>query len=116
MTLKESIKERDEILLSMDVERAKSFIKKHGAPLPSGRINWEQVLHMARFEVTSIPEEDRIDSHIWLAQNVGASLATLPPDSKYVRVVLDLIFPRDDYEATMEAMRQPKPVWPRAGS
>lgn len=101
------IAERDAVLLSLDAEQAKTFIRAHGGKVPSGRVNWDQVLHVARFECMSIPAEARTDSHIWLAQNGAQSLATLPPESKCVRAALDLLFPPDMFAEVMAEWGQP---------
>ena len=86
--------ERNRILLAMDVDAAKSFIVEHGGTVPKRPLNWERVLHLARFEVATIPDELRADSRIYLARNGAQSLLTLPHGSPYVRAALDLIFPK----------------------
>jgi len=104
MTIQEReafMRERDEILVAMDIERAKAFILLHGGTVPKRIPDWERVLHLARFECTNIPSELRQDSQIYLAMTGAQTIATLPQNSPYVRAALDLIFPVDVFEETM---------------
>lgn len=93
--IREANVERDRILMAMDIPAAKQFIASHGGYVPRGNIDWTRVLHLARFEATSLPEEHRTASHIWLAQNGAQSLMDLPRESPSARAALDLIFPND---------------------
>lgn len=91
----EAINERDRILTDMDIEGAKAYIVKHGAKIPTRPLDWERVLHLARFEVTTMPAELRIASQIYLARNGAQSLMSLPHGSPYATAALNLIFPKD---------------------
>lgn len=94
-TLSDALTERDQILTAMDVDAAKAFIANHGGFVPSGVINWVKVLHLARYEVRSLPDELVRESHIWLAVHGAQSVMTLSPTSPYCRAAMDLIFPKD---------------------
>lgn len=104
--LEVAIAERDRILMDMDSEAAKSFIAKTGGFVPkSNKINWVRVLHLARFEVRSLPEVYVKESQMWLARNGAQSILMLPPTSPYLRAAMDLIFPKtitDAFIAHME--------------
>lgn len=101
-TIAEAIAERDQILAAMDVDAAKMFIVKHGGTVPRGTLDWIKVLHLTRYETRSLPAEMVSDSHIWLARHGAQSISTLPPTSPYVRVVMDLLFPRNLTDAVLE--------------
>jgi len=91
-----AIAERDRILTAMDVDSAKAFIAKHGGHVPrQRRFDWERVLHLARFEASSMPEDVWWESRIWLARHLGKSLGGLPERGPYARATVDLLFPRD---------------------
>lgn len=101
--LTDALAERDRILVAMDVDAAKAFIAKHGGVVPRRSLDWTKVLHLARFETRTMPEDLFWESRIYLAQNGAQSIATLPPTSPYLRAALDLIFPRDLITADMRA-------------
>lgn len=101
--LTEALRERDRILAAMDVEAAKTFISKHGGFISSRPLDWIKVLHLARLEVTSLPEDLIRESRIFLAQNGAQSIPTLPATSPYLRAAMDLIFPEDLTDAFIEA-------------
>lgn len=89
-----AVAERDHILATMDVEAAKRFMVEHGGIVPKGAINWVYVLHLARWEVASLPEPLRIESCIWLFGSTGRSLAMLSPRNRHRRVAMDLVSPK----------------------
>lgn len=89
------IAERNHILRKMDIDGAKHFIAKHGGFVPKSSIDWVRVLHLARYEVRTMPEDMHWESRIWLAQHGAVSLMMLPPRSPYLRAAMDLIFPKD---------------------
>lgn len=91
--LQSALAERDRILIALDQSAAKEFIVKHGGKAPEN-LNYELVLHMARHEVTLMPENLHMDSKIYLARSGHYGLAMEPPKSQYARAALDLIFPR----------------------
>lgn len=97
--LTEAIQERDRILVDMDVEAAKAFIAAHGGRVTKRKIDWVQVLHMVRIEVLTLPEAMRHESRVWLAQRGARSILTLPGNSPYVLMAMELAFPRDVTEA-----------------
>lgn len=96
-----AIAERDRILKDMDIEAAKAFIVKHGAKIPTRPLDWERVLHMARFEVTTMPDELRTASQIYLARNGAQSVMSLPHGSPYLAAALNLVFPKDLWDSTV---------------
>jgi len=96
-----AIQERDEILLAMDVARAKGFITAHGGKVPARSLDWVKVLHLARYEVTSLPEPERRASRLWLAMHGAQEVRSLPLTSPYLLAALDLIFPRDLIDTVM---------------
>ena len=105
--LAKALKERDDILLAMDVEKAKAFVVQHGGTAPP-HLDWVRILHLARFEVTSMPDEAKTDSHIWLAAHGAKSISMYPQDSPYVLVTLNLIFPKhltDAYIKSVEGVQ-----------
>jgi hypothetical protein len=104
-TLPEALAERDQILMAMDIDAAKAFIAKHGGYVPRGKIDWTRVLHLARFEVQTMPHEAIWESRMWLAKNGAQSVGTLPETSPYLRAAIDLIFPKDIMDAYLEARR-----------
>lgn len=95
------MKERDAILVSMDVDKAKAFIAEHGGAVPRSIKDWERVLHLARFECVKIDHRLRVDSQIYLATTGAQSVDSLPPNSPYLRAAMDLLFPVDTFEAYM---------------
>lgn len=103
-TLQDALAERDAILTAMDIEAAKGFINRHDGFVPKGNIDWERVLHLARFEVTTLPDELLWESRIWLARHGAQSLMMLPPTSPYLRAALDLVFPKDLTDTYLKAM------------
>lgn len=103
-TLDIALAERDEILRTMDVERAQQYIAKHGGTVTKQDIDWIKVLHLARLEVTSIPEAMRQESRLWLAQNGARSLKDYGMTSPYGRMTIDLIFPATLTNAYIEQM------------
>lgn len=103
--LQGAIAERDRILTAMDVDAAQAFIAKHGGFVPKQAIDWTRVLHLARFEVTTMPTRLSQDSHIWLAKNGAQSITELSPSSPYLRAALDLIFPKDLTDAQIAELR-----------
>jgi len=66
--IKAFVKERDEMLLANDVDKAIEFHKKHNPhrPPPSGREMAEIGLHKARTAARSLPIEERKKSKNWL--------------------------------------------------
>lgn len=68
------IKERDEILLSGDIDRMMEFLVRNGLPPLSSREFAEVVMHKARTAVCSLPREVRIASKQWLSERGYHSL------------------------------------------
>jgi len=101
-----AIAERDRILINLDADGAKAFIRLHGGTVPRGKISWLRVLHLARFEARSLPAEVQRESHIWLARNGAQSVMTLPPDDPYLLATMDLLFPRRITEAVIKEMER----------
>lgn len=106
--LDDALAERDSILMTLDVDRAKAFITQHGGTLPGGKIDWLRVLHIARFECRSIPPEYVTDSQIYLARHGAQSIRTLAPGSTYTKAALALLFPPDTVEAQMRKAGVPR--------
>lgn len=95
-TLMVALAERDEILRTVNIEGAKAFIVKHGAKLPRVA-DWERVIHIARLEVTSLPQGLRDESLVYLARTGARSLSRgtrLSPKSPYAIAAMNLIFPK----------------------
>jgi hypothetical protein len=69
------VKERNEMLLSGDIARAKAFHQKHnpGVPLPPDDVV-EIGLHKARTAALSLPQIERDISRRWLAERGYSSL------------------------------------------
>lgn len=91
--LKAAIAERDEVIASMDAEQARRFVAKHGG----GRyhLNWGVVLHLARWEIETVPWELREESRIFLAREGKYGVTQMNPRSHYAKAALDLLFPKD---------------------
>ena len=100
----ETMAERNRILSAMDVEAAKAFIVQHGGHVPGGPLDWVKVLHLARFEVTTLPPELITESQIYLARNGAQRIGMFPPGSAYERAALDLLFPKDVFEAYLSKL------------
>ena len=66
--IKSFVAERDEMLLSMDLDRLIAFHVKHNPklPIPSRQVA-ELLLHKARTGAKSLPIEARLESKRWLA-------------------------------------------------
>lgn len=68
-------KDREEMLLSLDVDKMRAFCTKYGVPLPS---NDPTVLlgsiHKARTALKTLPREERIKSKAWLEERGWHSL------------------------------------------
>jgi len=96
LRIAKAIAERNAILMVMDVDAAQRWIVAHGASAPKN-VNWEMVLHIARLETVSLPEECRWESRSWLARNGAVSLSTTPQKRECL-VALNLIFPKDLFE------------------
>jgi len=66
--IKAFVKERDEMLLTNDIDKMLEFHKKHNPhiPPPSSREVAEISLHKARTAARSLPIEERRKSKYWL--------------------------------------------------
>lgn len=102
---REALALRDKILMNMDVGAAQKFIMHHGGDVPNRPISWIKILHLARIEITSIPEHYRMESQIWLARNDPRRISDYPPTALYPRVAADLIFPRNLFVDYMKETR-----------
>jgi hypothetical protein len=73
--IKAFVKERDAMLLSMDLERLQAFYQKHnqGTPRMSPEAA-EIALHKARSAATSLPDDARTFSENWLKERGYSSL------------------------------------------
>jgi hypothetical protein len=114
-----AITERDRILADMDIEAAKGYIVKHGGTLPKRPLDWERVLHLARFEVTTMPPDLRTASHVYLIRTGVQPLGISAHAGPYVKAALNLIFPKAMTDAyirqadAMQAERQRDEVYER---
>ena len=64
-------RERDEALRSLDVKKLKAYMEKYDVPMPSDPTVWWAAIHKARVALTSLSEEDREISRLWLqSQNM----------------------------------------------
>lgn len=72
--LDEFLLDREQALLSLDVNRVNAYLRKYGSPnLPEG----EEALvtmHKARTAITTFPEDERALSEKWLADRGYAGM------------------------------------------
>lgn len=75
-SIEDFVKERDEMLLSLDIDRMLEFRAKHNpdAPVMSNREIAEIALHKARTAAKSLPMEARKLSKDWLEYRGWTSL------------------------------------------
>lgn len=85
--------ERNRILVEMDQEAAKAFIVQHGGTAPT-HLDYEIVLHLARWDVETIADDLRQSSRVFLARAGKYGIAQMNPKSPYVCAALDLMFPK----------------------
>ena len=88
-----ALAERNRILIAMDQEAAKAFIVRHGGTAPK-HLDYEIVLHLARWDVETIADDLRQSTRVFLARAGKYGIAQMHPNSPYVRAALDLIFPK----------------------
>lgn len=105
--LNDALAERNRILEALDVDAAKAFIAQHGGSVPSRKMDWLRVLHLARFEVTNLPPDLVTESQIYLARTGAQSVATLPAASPYLKAAMDLIFPSALVKVVLDDAQQP---------
>lgn len=74
--VKQFVIERDEVLMSLDIDRVAAFYKKYCDlfPLPRSREGVEIVMHKARTAAKSLPMEARKLSKDWLSERGYISL------------------------------------------
>jgi hypothetical protein len=77
--VREYVKERDEVLLSLDETKIRAHAKKWGVALPSSWAGFWGGVHKARLAITTFPKAEKEKSRAWLAAN-GMS-----PDIRPVR-------------------------------
>ena len=63
------LKDRKEVLKSLDLEEAKKYCFKYGIPLPSTEISLLAGLHKARLYANEITAEEKEISRQWLKEN-----------------------------------------------
>lgn len=103
--LEAAIAQRDEILKAMDVDRAKGFILATGGTVPKRALDWTVILHLARHEVTTMPEDLHMESKVALARSGKYGIASLSPKSPYLLAAMDLIFPKTLTDADIKATK-----------
>lgn len=85
MDIAEFVKERDEVLLSGDLDRLYAFHAKYNPDVPAfaSREIAEASMHKARTAAKSLPIEARLESKRWLTNHGMKSLddGDLPPDA-----------------------------------
>lgn len=59
------VRERDDVLLSLDYERLKAFCAKYGSPIPPPGMAL-LTMHKARTGATTLPQVARLESAEWL--------------------------------------------------
>lgn len=62
-------KERDEVVLSLDVEKFKAFARKWQLPMPPSDRVIEITMRKMACHIPSLPEEFRADAKRWLEDN-----------------------------------------------
>lgn len=68
--IKAFVKERDEMLLALDIDRCIEFQKKHSPGMPfSSRSIVEASMHKARTACLSLPKSERKKSKQWLKEH-----------------------------------------------
>ncbi len=68
MTVHEFVRERDEVLMSGDLDRVVAYLTKYSGYAPSSRKVAEIALHKARTGAKSLPLEMRKASKAWLVE------------------------------------------------
>jgi hypothetical protein len=87
------VEERNRILIDMDVEAAKAFIRDTGGTVPKRALDWKRVLHLARLEVQDIDQSFIDVSRVYLAMTGAQSIMMLPRGSVYFRCAMSLLLP-----------------------
>lgn len=62
------IKDRNEALLSMDLEKVRAYVKKYGESAPTNDEILLCAIHKARTAITTFPIEERKKSKQWLTE------------------------------------------------
>ena len=65
---KQFLKDRREVLLSLDIKKAKAYCRKYKLPIPKNEIVLLAGLHKARCEITDIPKKEKDISRKWLIE------------------------------------------------
>lgn len=75
MDFKQFVKDRDEALLSLDVEKLKAYAAKYNAKLaePGSDLFWASI-HKARTAANGIPEDAKQLSRDWLKERGLSSM------------------------------------------
>jgi hypothetical protein len=63
------LKERDEVLLSMDMDRIIAYCEKYGISIPASERVFLAGIHNARIGILDFPKEEKVKSVAWLIQN-----------------------------------------------
>lgn len=67
--IKEFVKERNRLLLDMDVAGMEIFARMYNLPVPDNPRSFMAGMHKARIEIESMPEEKKEESRMWLRRN-----------------------------------------------
>ncbi len=97
------IEERNRILIDMDVEAAKTFIRDTGGKVPNRPLDWKRVLHLARLEVQDIDQSFIDVSRVYLAMTGAQSIMMLPLGSVYFRCAMSLLLPESWVKEMLES-------------
>lgn len=98
-----TIAERDRVLTALDVPGVQAFIRAHGGHVTERPVSWTAILHMARVEATSLPDELRTESRVWLAIHRQPEVHVAPPGPA-LSMALDILFPPDLFAQTLRDM------------
>ncbi len=63
------MKERNEVLFSLDEEKIKSYAKKYQVVLPDNELIFWAAIHKTIIDIESAPMELKEKSAIWLIEN-----------------------------------------------
>jgi hypothetical protein len=74
MTMKDFLRERAEVLLSMNKTLIEAYMRKYEIPIPSDDDTFWVAVHMARTGGADLPLSERLISKRWLSERGYQSL------------------------------------------
>lgn len=69
MSIEKFVKERDEALLSLDIDKITKFMNKYDVPMPKNETVFWAGIHKAICNLNSATSEQKLNSMIWLVNN-----------------------------------------------